>query len=162
MYLRTEGIILKKRDFGEADRLLTIFTRDHGKVFCLAKGVRRPTSRKSGHLELGSLCKVFIARGKNIDLLTEVELKEAFGIDNFSQEKANKIYHLLELMEILTADKQKNRYAFNLLVQFLKKVTIGEDFNLECSLFISISAAPQTDGHRQNENCCYVTHLYAS
>ena len=130
MYFRTEGVIIGRRNFGEADRILTIYTKDFGKVVALAKGVRRPRSRKGGHVELGNWCKVFIARGKNLDLLTEVELKKAFGIENFSPEKANKIYHLLELTNQMTAEKQKNPGVFILLVNFLKKISKDEDFNL--------------------------------
>lgn len=135
MYFRTEGVILAHKNFGEADRILTIYTRDHGKVTALAKGVRRPRSRKGGHVELGNWCKVFIARGKNLDLLTEVELKKAFGIENFSTSTANKIYHLLELVEKLTAEKQKNPGVFVLLVNFLKKIPKGENFNLISLVF---------------------------
>ncbi len=135
MYLRTEGVILKRRNFGEADRILTIFTRDFGKVVCLGKGVRRPRSKKAGHLELGNWCKVFIAKGKNLDLLTEVELKRSFGIVDFSENKANRIYHILELIESLTPEHQKNTQAFILLVQFLKKAQTEEDFNLVSSVF---------------------------
>jgi DNA repair protein RecO len=135
MYFRTEGVILRRRTFGEADRILTIYTRDYGKVTCLAKGVRRPRSKKAGHVELGNWCKVFIARGKNIDLLTEVEAKRAFGIANFSEEKANRIYHLLELVESLTAEHQKNQQVFILLVHFLKRIAMEENFDLVSSVF---------------------------
>ena len=134
MYLRTEGVILKHRNFGEADRILTIYTRDYGKIVALAKGVRRPRSRKAGHVELGSWCKIFVARGKNIDLLTEVEIKRAFGIDNFTEEKTNKVYHLLELVENLTPERQKNPKVFLLLVHFLKKLD-HEDFDFVSSVF---------------------------
>src|SRR3972149_5950184 len=115
MYLSTEAVVLSRRNFGEADRIITLFTRDHGKVTVLAKGVRRPRSKKAGHLEIGSWCKVFIARGKNLDLLTEVELKRAFGISEFSESKAHKIYHLLEIIKNITADGQKNKKAFIML-----------------------------------------------
>lgn len=135
MYFRTEGVILKRRNFGEADRILTICTRDYGKVTALAKGVRRPRSKKAGHVELGNWCKVFIARGKNIDLLTEVETKRAFGIANFSEGKANRIYHLLELVEGLTPEHQKNLNVFILLVQFLKKCEREENFSFLSSVF---------------------------
>lgn len=135
MYLRTEGVILKRRNFGEADRLVTMYTRDYGKVTALAKGVRRPRSKKAGHLELGNWCKVFIAKGKNLDLLTEVELKLPFGIENFTEQKAVRIYHLLELIDALTPDHQKNLDAYILLVQFLKKCGREEDFNLVSSVF---------------------------
>lgn len=135
MYLKSEGVILSRRNFGEADRLVTIYTRDFGKITCIAKGVRRPRSKKAGHLELGNWCKIFVARGKNIDLLTEIETKYAFGIANFTEAKANKIYHLLELIKNLTEDRQRNPQAFFLLVRFLKKATTEEDFNLVSSVF---------------------------
>lgn len=135
MYLATEGVILSRKNFGEADRLLTIYTKDHGKISAIAKGVRRPRSKKAGHLELGSWCKVFVAKGKNIDLLTEVEVKRAFGIAQFGEKKANKIYHLLEIVDILTPANQKNLRVFSLLVSFLKKTSKGEDFNLVSSAF---------------------------
>lgn len=135
MYFRTEGVILKRRNFGEADRILTIYTRDYGKIAALAKGVRRPRSKKAGHVELGNWCKIFVAHGKNLDLLTEVQTKRAFGIADFSQEKANKIYHLLELIDSLTAEHQKNPQVFILLVQFLKRCTREGDFNLVSAVF---------------------------
>lgn len=135
MYIKTEGVILKRRNFGEADRLLTIYTRDFGKVTALAKGVRRPRSKKAGHLELGSWCKVFIAKGKNIDLLTEVELKRAFGIVDFSEEKSNRIYHFLEIIESVSAENQKNTQVYFLLLEFLNEITKAQDFNLISSVF---------------------------
>lgn len=135
MYIRTEGVILKRRNFGEADRIVTIYTKDNGKVSALAKGVRRPRSKKAGHLELGNWCKVFIAKGKNLDLLTEVEFKKAFGIQDFTEQKANRIYHILELVDCLTPEHQKNLDVFILLVQFLKKCADEEDFSLLSSVF---------------------------
>src|SRR3990167_10533762 len=108
MYLRTEGVILSRRNYGEADRIVTFFTRDYGKITVLCKGVRRPRSKKAGHLELGNWCKIFVASGKNIDLLTEVELKRAFGIADFTEEKSNRIYHFLEIIESVSAENQKN------------------------------------------------------
>ncbi len=47
---RTEAIVLRRKDFGEADRILTLFTPELGKIRALAKGIRKPASRKAGHL----------------------------------------------------------------------------------------------------------------
>jgi len=135
MYFRTEGIILARRSFGEADRILTIYTKDYGKISAIGKGVRRPRSKKGGHLELGNWCKLFVAKGKNLDLLTEVETKKAFGIDNFSNIKANKIYHLLELVDALTQNEQKNKKVFFLLVEFLNEISKENNFDLISSVF---------------------------
>ena len=135
MYLRTEGIILAHRNFGEADRILTIYTKDYGKISAIAKGVRRPRSKKGGHVELGNWCKAFLVKGKNLDLLTEVETKKAFGIDNFTSEKANKIYHLLELVDSLTQHEQKNQKVFFLLLEFLDEILKENNFDLISSVF---------------------------
>jgi DNA repair protein RecO len=135
MYLKSEGVILSRKNFGEADRIVTIFTRDYGKITVLAKGVRRPRSKKAGHLELGNWCRIFVAKGKNLDLLTEIELKTAFGINEFSENKANKIYHFLEIVKNITPDGQRNQSTFVLLVHFLKQITKGEDFNLVSTTF---------------------------
>jgi len=135
MYFRTEGVILARRNFGEADRILTIYTKDYGKISAIAKGVRRPRSKKGGHVELGNWCKLFVAKGKNLDLLTEVETNKAFGIDNFSSAKANKIYHLLELVDSLTQHEQKNQKVFFLLLQYLDEISKGNNFDLISSVF---------------------------
>lgn len=135
MYFKTQAVILAHRNFAEADKILTIFTKDHGKISTIAKGIRRPTSRKSGHLEIGNWCKMFVAHGKNFDLITETETIKAFGIADFNPLKANRIYHLLELVESLTAYNQKNEAVFELLVRFLQKINQGENFDLVSSAF---------------------------
>ena len=67
--------------------------------------------------------------------MTEVELKKAFGISDFNTQKANRIYHLLELVDVLTPEHQKNLEAYILLVQFLKKCDQEKDFSLLASVF---------------------------
>ncbi len=49
--LRVEAVVLRHLDWGEADRLLTLFTREAGKLRAVAKGARKVRSRKAGHLE---------------------------------------------------------------------------------------------------------------
>jgi DNA repair protein RecO (recombination protein O) len=135
MYIRTDCVVLSHKNFNEADRILTLYTKDFGKMSCLAKGVRRLTSRKAGHVEPGNWCKVFIAKGKNLDLLTEAELKKAFGAREPTPTKAGNIFHLLELVSELTEINQKNSEVFSLLVDFLDKTDRGEDFNLVSAAF---------------------------
>lgn len=135
MYFKTEGIILSQKNFGEADKLLTIITKTNGKISCIAKGARRPLSKKSGHIELGNWCKIFVVRGKNLDLITEIEVKKAFGNEDITPEKANKIYHLLEVVDYLTPLNQNNLAVFLLLLNFLKVSKAENDFNLFSIIF---------------------------
>lgn len=71
---RTPAIILKRRNFGESDRLLTVITPDYGKLDVLAKGARKPTSTKTGHVELFTVVDMLVNRGRNFSIATQVEL----------------------------------------------------------------------------------------
>lgn len=75
---RTHALILRHRDFGEADRLITILTPQHGKLDVLAKGVRKPTSTKTGHLELYTHSELLIARGSSLDLVTQAQMRNPY------------------------------------------------------------------------------------
>ena len=71
---RTHAIILKRRDFNEADRLLTILTPKHGKIDVIAKGARKPTSTKAGHVELFTLADMLIHRGRDFGIAAQAEM----------------------------------------------------------------------------------------
>ena len=120
---KTEGIILKRRNFGEADRILTIFTLHRGKVSVLAKGVRRITSRRAGNVELLNRVQMFLFPGKNFLILTEAEsldtypkLKEDLTLSTYA-------YHIIELVDKLTAENQENRILYNHLLEVLKRLS---------------------------------------
>lgn len=111
----TEGIIIGRRNYGEADRILTIFTKYHGKIRVVAKGVRKITSRKKGSLELFSYIKIFIAKGHSLDILTEVETKEAYSIWRKDLLRVGVAYHLAEIIDRLTVEGQEHKKIFELL-----------------------------------------------
>lgn len=76
---RDEVTVLKSRDLGEYDRILILFGKRRGKFSVVAKGVRKLTSRKSGHLQTFCLCKVACAEGRSLDIIVDAE--EYFSID---------------------------------------------------------------------------------
>lgn len=135
MNRKLEGVVLTRRSFQDAHRIITFYTNDFGKVTCIAKGVKKPKSRKAGHLEPGTYCNLFLAKGRNLDILTEVETKKAFGLDNLATEAANEVYHLLELTNSLTEPNQKNQEVFNLLVEFLEIIGTEPNKNLALAAF---------------------------
>jgi len=135
MNFKSEGVVLARKNFQEADRLVTFYTKDFGKITCIAKGVKKPTSRKSGHIELATHCTLFIAKGKNLDILTEVETKRAYGLENLAGQKTLEVYQLLELIDHLTPVGQKNREVFSLLVDFLDCVKAQNNYNLLIAAF---------------------------
>ncbi|MDZ7586461.1 MAG: DNA repair protein RecO [Patescibacteria group bacterium] len=136
---KTVGIVLNQKNFSEADRLLTIFTRDFGRLRLLAKSVRKLTSRKRGHLELFSQVKIVCAKGKSLDLIIEAET-----INNFSQlrQNLNRVriaYLLCELVNDLTGENQEHEDVYNLLLFYLAQLNSASApknliFNFEKSL----------------------------
>jgi DNA repair protein RecO (recombination protein O) len=62
---RTEAIILRRTNYGEADRILNLLTPERGKVSAIAKGVRKPRSKLAGGLELFATCDVTVLQGKS-------------------------------------------------------------------------------------------------
>ena len=75
---RVEAVIIKRTDVGEADRLLTLFTAERGKLRVIAKGARKPSSHKSGHVELFNHVNLLIAKGRNLDLITQAETLDSY------------------------------------------------------------------------------------
>lgn len=71
--IKTEAIVLRQQEFGEADRLLTLVTPMLGKLRVLAKGVRRATSRKAGHVELFVRSEMLLSKGRDMHLVTQAD-----------------------------------------------------------------------------------------
>ena len=76
---RDEAIVIRTQKLGEADRIITLFTREHGRVRAVAKGVRRTKSKFGARLEPGSLVDIQLYVGKTFDIVTQVESLENFG-----------------------------------------------------------------------------------
>ena len=75
---KTEAVVLKQINLGEADRILTLYTPDQGKVRAVARGVRRPKSKLSGHLELLNQASVSLSYGRNLDSINEAQSIRSF------------------------------------------------------------------------------------
>lgn len=74
----THALVLRRRDVNDADRVLTVLTPSDGKLELIAKGVRKTTSRKAGHLELFVHTALLVAQGRTWDIITEVQTVESF------------------------------------------------------------------------------------
>jgi DNA repair protein RecO (recombination protein O) len=119
---RTEAVVLKRTNVFEADRIVTLFTQRKGKIQCLAKGIRRPTSRKAAHLELFDYTTVFCVKGKKMDIVTQAEIIEPFTNLKNNLKLTKAAYHLVELVDSLTGELQENLNVFRLLVNGLKLI----------------------------------------
>jgi DNA repair protein RecO (recombination protein O) len=121
-----EAVVIKHLDFEETSRILTLCTKYHGKVAAIAKGVRRLHSRKAGSLEQFNQIRVFLAEGKNLDIVTEVEVLQSFHQLSQSLKAAALAYQMCELVDSLTPERQENTGIYKLLVTGLKAVRRGK------------------------------------
>jgi|SRR3989338_7797411 len=116
-----EAVVLKKVDFGEADRLLTLYTKNHGKIRALAKGVRRPTSRKGGHLDLLTQARIQFHHGRNFYLATEAKTTNSFLSLKREIKVISKAYYLCEIVDSLCPEEQSMPFVFDLLTSTLSE-----------------------------------------
>jgi DNA repair protein RecO (recombination protein O) len=117
-----EGIILKRNVTGEADRILTIFTKQHGKMRILAKGIRRITSRRAGHMEVFTHGVFTIHGGHSIDLVSEASTIRSGSLFDADAPRLEYAYCLCELVDQLLADHQEHEDVFYLLRDSLNKL----------------------------------------
>jgi DNA repair protein RecO (recombination protein O) len=114
---RTQAIVLKRMDLGEADRIITLYTREHGKLRAVAKGVRRATSRSAGHLEPFTLTDVLLAVGRELDVISQAETIAPFRAVREQVVLTTHAYYLAELTDLLTEDRMENQAVFSALVE---------------------------------------------
>ncbi|MFT4036597.1 MAG: DNA repair protein RecO [Thermomicrobiales bacterium] len=124
---RCEVIVLARSDFGEADRLLTVFSRQHGKLRVVAKGARRPLSRLGPHLEYFCRSRLMMARGRELDVVTGAETVEAFLPLRADLDAYGHASHMVEVLARLTQDRQENAAVFELLAGSLQLLAEGVD-----------------------------------
>lgn len=119
--LTVEALILKRANFGEADRMLTVLTKTLGKISVVARGVRRITSRRAGNVELLNLVKIGLHKGKGYTL-TEAESIETFPRIKSNLATSTAAFHILELTNKLLPEDDINFRAYDLVVATLKKL----------------------------------------
>jgi DNA repair protein RecO (recombination protein O) len=106
-------------DLGESDRILTLYTRSYGKVKVLAKGVRKPASRKAGYVELFLQIDALIARGQSLDVLTQVDTVEAYLPVRTDLVRTTYASHFVELLDAFTEEGDASPQMFDLLAKGL-------------------------------------------
>ncbi|KOX12805.1 DNA recombination protein RecO [Saccharothrix sp. NRRL B-16348] len=114
---RDTGVVLRVQKLGEADRIITLLTQRHGKVRAVAKGVRRTSSRFGARLEPFGHVDVQFYPGRSLDVITQVETLDAFGVvlvDDYQRYTAG--CAVLETADRLTAEEGEPALRLYLLV----------------------------------------------
>ncbi len=125
--LRVEGVILKHQDTGEADRMLTIYTRQKGKLRALAKGARKVRSRKSGHLEPFMHTSLQLATGRYWYVISQAEALHSYPNLRENLNLIGQASYIVELVDKFTYEEEENAAIYVNLIKALSRLDKGED-----------------------------------
>lgn len=137
---KTEAIILKRKNYREKDRIITVFTKEYGKIRLIGRGIRRINSRRAPFLEIFSRAAIVAYHGKVFDSISEVQGVSDFALLRQDLKKVGIAYLLCELVDALLPEKQEHRDVYNLLLGALYSLNtkgtpglhqIGRKFALE-------------------------------
>lgn len=110
------GIVLRRISLGETDRIITLLTRDQGKVHAVAKGARKPGSRSGGATELFTLTRFMLAPGRSLEIVSQCEVQESFPALRADLGLLARATYLCELADRLTEDHEPSPDVFDSLV----------------------------------------------
>jgi len=116
------GIIIRRRNLFEADRVLTIFTKDQGKIRVIAKGVRKLKSKLAGNLEPFSVINFSYSEGKSFDLITSAIVEENLYHLSDNCLLLSKAHYIGELIDKFTEEGEKNQFLFEILRSTLQQI----------------------------------------
>ena len=119
---RSEAIVISHKDWGEADRMLWLYTRKLGKVRAIAKGVRKMRSRKAGHLEPFTCSNLMFARGRSFLIVTQAETLAPFINLREDLLKVGYAAYVSELLDRFTYEEDDNHLIYQLLKDTLTRI----------------------------------------
>jgi len=125
--IKTEGIVIKKINLNEADQIVTVLTKDLGKISCLAKGCRRTKSKFCGRLELFYQVQVTAFQGRNLGYLNEAEPISPMQFHDACLRTKSILFYIAELTNKLMQDEQQIEGVYLLLCDTLKAISESDD-----------------------------------
>ena len=126
---RTEAIIIRRSNTGEADRLVTILT-PLGRQRVVARGARKLHSRLAGHIELFTYTMLMLAIGRNLHIVTQSSPLDRFERLRTDLERIGAAYYAAELVDRLVEEGAENKRAFSVLLGTLRALNAGAAIDL--------------------------------
>ena len=132
---RAEALVLKNAPFGEADLLVTLFTREAGKVRAVAKGARRATAKLVGHLEPLTVTRLSLSRGRTLDVINQAETLESFALVKANLTAVTKGLQVAELVDGFGSEESPNEPLYGLSLATLAAIGRSPDAELPLLYF---------------------------
>jgi DNA repair protein RecO (recombination protein O) len=125
--LKVEAVVLRHADWGEADRLLTLYTRERGKLRAIAKGARKMRSRKAGHLEPFTRVALMLAQGRDLWIVTQADTVAAYLPLRDDLLLTGLASYVVELIDRFIYEEGQNSTLYRLLAETLERVSTEAD-----------------------------------
>ncbi len=122
---RDEGVVLRTIKLGEADRIITFVTPEHGKVRAVAKGIRKPKSKLAGRLEPLTYVSMLCWRGRELDIVSQVEVLDHYRAIREDIDRMPAAFTMLEAVDLVAVERQPMPRLFKSLTGALRTLAEG-------------------------------------
>lgn len=130
----SHALVLKRTSTGEADRVVTLLTREKGRVVVIAKGVRKLTSSRRAFLEPGNLVKIQLIETKSMPILAQATLIDDTAKMRTSLSQIRQLTQLLEIIDKLFVEEELEVHVFSQILKIRQKIVMGSKFDLKKDL----------------------------
>lgn len=139
MFVKWEGIVIRSVDYGESSKVVTLFTREQGKIGTMARGAKKTKSRLVAVSQLFThgyyLCKT--GPGTGMPDLSQGEIVESYRDLRQNLEHTAYAAYMAELLDRLTHEREPNPFLFQLLALTFRYIDDGKDAEILCRIFES-------------------------
>ncbi len=147
---KSAAIVLHQRKLGDADKIITLYTAEYGKIDAVAKGVRRVKSRLAGNVEPLRHASFMLARGRNLDIVTQVQSIESFQVLRDDLSRLSHALYAAELLDRATEQREENFALYRLLLDALRRLAGRDDLErvlryYEMQVLIQLGYKPELD-----------------
>ncbi|WP_096434613.1 DNA repair protein RecO [Alteribacter populi] len=127
MLQKAEGIVIRTNDYGETNKIVTLFTREHGKLALMARGAKRPKSRFASSAQLFIYGTFIYHQSQGIGTLNQADVSDSFRHIRSDLMLTAYGAYMVEMIDKLTEDRHRNPFLFEMLYQILQRINEGED-----------------------------------
>jgi DNA repair protein RecO (recombination protein O) len=148
-----QGVVLRTHKLGEADRIVTLLTKGHGKVRAVAKGVRKTKSKFGGRLEPTSHVRLLLYEGRELDIVTQAESIDHFRAIRDDLDRLGQAVSMLEAADQLALEREPNSRIYEMLVGALRTLAAQGSPLVVPAFFLKLLAL---EGFRPQVESCLV------
>lgn len=138
---RDRGVVLRTYKLGESDRIVVVMTREHGKIRAVAKGVRKTKSKIGARLEPMSHVDVLLNRGRDLDVVNQVEVVDASPGLHGDLERMSQAISMCEAIDLVSQDREPVAHLYEMLVGALRTLEERPAPLLLAGFFLKLLAA---------------------